>query len=215
MYDIVIAGLANFASTTHILNAATPYFNIAASLLCAFALFVCFLGFYVFRAGASAMVFVANIYFFCYIFNGTKNFGFTTASFTVVGIALAFVVFRSKKTGSMIFCAFASYFTVYCAFSNITAAVIIAIVSAIAVAVFPLLFTISITSVTGAYIFILLLCTWLPELNKANGFIFIPIILLSATGIIFQIIFTRKIHVFDKTMPYMISHYFERKKSNG
>lgn len=158
------------------------------------ALAACFLGIKIYRVIFSGLLFLGTCIFCCLLWKDSYPWLYVAATFSIVGVSLAFIGFRWKKLGVVLVCALEGCLLAYLAGTPLVVTILFGFLDGLFAFWFPVIGLIVFQTVCGSFLFVTLQedILWFPNFQ-------IPFLIVS--GILTQWLLSEHVKLFDEPYP--------------
>lgn len=173
------------------INQGMPWIIGALSII---ALAACFFGIKIYRIIFSGLLFIGTCVLCCLLWKDKHPWLYVAATFSIVGVTLAFIGFRWKKLGAVLVCALEGCLLAYLVGNPLVVIILFGMIDGLFVFWFPVIGLIVFQSVCGSFLFVTLQenILWFPNFQ-------IPFFIV--TGMLLQWLLSQRREIFDEPYP--------------
>lgn len=194
MRELIENGIRWFGQLTGlegVINQGMPWIIGGLSII---ALVACFFGIKIYRVIFSTLLFIGTCILCCLLWKDKYPWLYVAATFSIIGVTLAFIGFRWKKLGAVVVCAVEAFLLAYLVGSPLVVALVFGAIDGVFVFWFPVMGLIVFQTVCGSVLFVTLQenMLWFPNFQ-------IPFFIV--TGMLLQWLISRRVEIFDEPYP--------------
>ncbi|SCK02515.1 Uncharacterised protein [uncultured Eubacterium sp.] len=173
------------------INQGMPWIIGALSII---ALAACFFGIKIYRIIFSGLLFIGTCVLCCLLWKDRYPWLYVAATFSIVGVTLAFIGFRWKKLGAVLVCALEGCLLAYLVGNPLVVIILFGMLDGLFVFWFPVIGLIVFQSVCGSFLFVTLQenILWFPNFQ-------VPFLIVM--GMLLQWFISQRIEIFDEPYP--------------
>lgn len=173
------------------INQGMPWVIGALSII---ALAACFFGIKIYRIIFSGLLFIGTCVLCCLLWKDRYPWLYVAATFSIVGVTLAFIGFRWKKLGAVLVCALEGCLLAYLVGNPLVVIILFGMLDGLFVFWFPVIGLIVFQSVCGSFLFVTLQenILWFPNFQ-------VPFLIVM--GMLLQWFISQRIEIFDEPYP--------------
>lgn len=173
------------------INQGMPWIIGALSII---ALAACFFGIKIYHIIFSGLLFISTCVLCCLLWKDRYPWLYVAATFSIVGVTLAFIGFRWKKLGAVLVCALEGCLLAYLVGNPLVVIILFGMLDGLFVFWFPVIGLIVFQSVCGSFLFVTLQenILWFPNFQ-------VPFLIVM--GMLLQWFISQRIEIFDEPYP--------------
>ena len=200
-----------FSLETGILDTVNENIELLSGILLFLAVLTCFLGFNVYRAEFSVLVFIGVTLICCFIMRERTDWGTVTTTFAVLGTAFAFFAFRWHRLGGFVICGVTAAAVAWLMTQSIWITVAAGVLAGILLLWFPVIMLCLMTSLWGA----LVIYGFRGDIPLLYGRGNLAVVIIMAAGFVLQMMINRKQKLFVKVYPRRLEHWMEERRKKA